>query len=159
MHYAVAGRQRWKVKKRKILQHQQVFHQAFAEKRQQAHARLRDGSVDQRQHSASNQRLHQAPTQRPVITSPFSFHQKDCIHSGLFLRVLNSESTCGSLEDVSSIDKELKWEILKMPTSPFLPSPNPAHKHYLILDLDETLIHFNPNKDAFHVRPFASEFL
>lgn len=46
-----------------------------------------------------------------------------------------------------------------MPTSPFLPVPHPKHKHYLILDLDETLIHFNPNKETCQIRPYASEFL
>jgi hypothetical protein len=57
------------------------------------------------------------------------------------------------------MDKEMKWQVLRMPTQPFLPASLPAHRHFLILDLDETLIHFNPNREVFLVRPHAPEFL
>lgn len=63
------------------------------------------------------------------------------------------------MEDLSALDKELKWEVLRMPTQPFLPPSLPIHRHHLILDLDETLIHFNPNREVFLVRPHAPEFL
>jgi predicted HAD superfamily phosphohydrolase YqeG len=42
-----------------------------------------------------------------------------------------------------------------MPTYPFLPECEASHHHYLILDLDETLIHFEPEKNLFHVRPYT----
>ena len=44
-----------------------------------------------------------------------------------------------------------------MPSYPFLPPSN--HTHHLILDLDETLIHFDTDHDVFHVRPYAEEFI
>jgi|LakMenEpi03Aug12_release.lakeMendotaPanAssembly.Ray.scaffolds.fasta_scaffold774696_1 CTD small phosphatase-like protein 2 len=46
-----------------------------------------------------------------------------------------------------------------MPTKPFLPASVSFHRHYLILDLDETLIHYSSSKEAYHIRPFASQFL
>lgn len=54
---------------------------------------------------------------------------------------------------VEVVDKTLKWEVLRMPSFPFLP---PSSKNLsLVLDLDETLIHFDPVGQIFHVRPFT----
>lgn len=64
-----------------------------------------------------------------------------------------------SVDELGVLDKEMKWQLLRMPTQPFLPPFLPTHRHFLILDLDETLIHFNPNRDVFLVRPHAPEFL
>ena len=46
-----------------------------------------------------------------------------------------------------------------MPEKPFLP-PIVSHvKYTLVLDLDETLIHFNEKEDFFAIRPGCNEFL
>ena len=42
-----------------------------------------------------------------------------------------------------------------MPSYPFLPPCATHHSRHLILDLDETLIHFDIDQDVFHVRPYA----
>ena len=44
-----------------------------------------------------------------------------------------------------------------MPSFPYLPSSE-KDKH-LVLDLDETLVHYDAQQEVFHVRPFAEEFL
>lgn len=64
-----------------------------------------------------------------------------------------------NLKELGVVDTEMKWQVLSMPTQPFLSPSLPTHRHFLILDLDETLIHFNPNREAFLVRPHAPEFL
>ena len=46
-----------------------------------------------------------------------------------------------------------------MPSYPFLPPPLPEHTRHLILDLDETLIHFDVDKEEYHIRPHAEEFI
>lgn len=46
-----------------------------------------------------------------------------------------------------------------MPTFPFLPQSDPKYKYYLILDLDETLIHFDSDNNNYHIRPHVEEFL
>lgn len=46
-----------------------------------------------------------------------------------------------------------------MPERPFLPEI-PSHlKYTLVLDLDETLIHFNEDQDFFAIRPGCQDFL
>jgi len=40
-----------------------------------------------------------------------------------------------------------------MPEKPFLPTIRNNLKYTLVLDLDETLIHFNEEEDYFAVRP------
>lgn len=58
-----------------------------------------------------------------------------------------------SPEYISVIDRTLKWEILKMPSYPYLPPPlKPCS---LVLDLDETLIHFNTKTMQLMIRPYA----
>ena len=44
-----------------------------------------------------------------------------------------------------------------MPSYPYLPAAQ-KDKH-LVLDLDETLVHYDYKGEVFHVRPFAEEFL
>jgi hypothetical protein len=61
----------------------------------------------------------------------------------LFESLLISSDKIDSFEFIAFLDKTLKWEILKMPSFPFLPPCATHHAHYLILDLDETLIHFD----------------
>ena len=52
----------------------------------------------------------------------------------LFGNLLRNSYKIESFEYISVIDKTLKWEILELPSFPFLP---PATKqHTLILDLD-----------------------
>lgn len=46
-----------------------------------------------------------------------------------------------------------------MPSFPFLPPCLVSQVHYLILDLDETLIHYNMDRQIFHIRPHAEQFL
>jgi predicted HAD superfamily phosphohydrolase YqeG len=46
-----------------------------------------------------------------------------------------------------------------MPSYPFLPPCITTHTHHLILDLDETLIHFDPDRNTYHVRPHGEDFL
>ena len=45
-----------------------------------------------------------------------------------------------------------------MPSFPYLPTTT-QKELFLVLDLDETLIHYDYNSEVFHVRPFAEEFL
>lgn len=53
--------------------------------------------------------------------------------------------------------------IIIQPYNPqyILPKMTTDKKFTLVLDLDETLIHFNPNKEkaAFFIWPFAEEFI
>ena len=67
--------------------------------------------------------------------------------------MLESSLKIQSLDFMEVLDKTLKWEILKMPSFPFL--PNTTKDLVLVLDLDETLIHYDHTSDIFHVRPFA----
>lgn len=61
---------------------------------------------------------------------------KNFVHSATFLKILKEEASIDNLDRLTEIDKKLKWEVLKMPTSPFLPAAHIQHKHFLILDLD-----------------------
>ena len=67
----------------------------------------------------------------------------------MFINCMKIESP----EYINVIDKTLKWEVLKLPTFPYLPPP--VKEHSLILDLDETLIHFNPKTMKLQIRPYA----
>ena len=44
-----------------------------------------------------------------------------------------------------------------MPSYPYLPASQ--KELFLVLDLDETLIHYDYTSEVFHVRPLAEEFL
>ena len=50
--------------------------------------------------------------------------------------MLVSSDTVDSFEFIAFMDKTLKWEVLKMPSYPFLPPCVSHHTRYLILDLD-----------------------
>jgi len=42
---------------------------------------------------------------------------------------------------------------------PFLPPPTGTREYTLVLDLDETLVHYFEERNTVLIRPFASQFL
>ena len=59
-------------------------------------------------------------------------------------------------DNISSSEK-----IIDIPKQPFLPPINPNYKYTLVLDLDETLVHYIADKESAYIqiRPGAEEFI
>lgn len=64
-------------------------------------------------------------------------------------------------DDAMQIEQELMNPLPPMPPKPFLPAFLGAEsgRYTLVLDLDETLIHFNDEGEFFAVRPGCQDFL
>lgn len=64
-------------------------------------------------------------------------------------------------EEAKAIEQMLNNNLPPMPERPFFGplAPGDGKKLTLVLDLDETLIHFNEEEDYFSIRPGCTEFL
>ena len=86
------------------------------------------------------------------INSPFISFMNSFIDIFLYTQIIHSLSYTKISSFINSIHS----------SPPYLPSQmKPKHKYTLVLDLDETLVHFCPieNKGIFFIRPFCVEFL
>jgi carboxy-terminal domain RNA polymerase II polypeptide A small phosphatase len=65
-------------------------------------------------------------------------------------------------EELRKIDEELRThaENLTVPKPPYLPVLGESdHKYCLVVDLDETLIHYNEAENYYLVRPGVNQFM
>ena len=65
------------------------------------------------------------------------------------------ESMTSNPENTKIENHRLSYE----PTSYMLPPNRTTHIYTLVLDLDETLVHYDHIKQQFRVRPFCRDFL
>jgi TFIIF-interacting CTD phosphatase-like protein len=83
-----------------------------------------------------------------------------------FLEFLQRLEKAADIEDRSLFHfQPILNQVEERPQGPFLPPMDAKSgvKYTLVLDLDETLVHFEENDERsggqFHIRPFAEEFL
>ena len=79
---------------------------------------------------------------------------------GLLCR-MNTSTSSNLIKDVSNIQMGSSIVNRVNDFPPFLPSINPKYKYTLVLDIDETLVHysFTTVNGSFLVRPYCFEFL
>lgn len=70
-----------------------------------------------------------------------------------------TNTTAGQKEDTSTTNFNTSTHPYGKPEAPFLPAP--SKKFTLVMDLDETLVHYEDNgvMGQFYLRPYAQEFI
>ena len=90
-----------------------------------------------------------------------SFPINELLDTIKFDKIISHFSQDNQKSDMEEFKIEENTDKEEMPKEPFLKPINPKYKYTLVLDLDETLVHYIPDNDTAYIqiRPGAEEFL